>query len=159
MASKTPTTLPEGTDTVIDTADTPETGTTAEPSAFAKARQRAGDEAKKLTGQATDKAKGYAADGKAKATGGLRDVQRAMDDAAGSVDERLGENYGEYARMASSFVGGVADKLDAKEIDDLIEDAQNFVRKSPVVAIGIAAVAGFAIARLVKSGMGPQDSA
>lgn len=155
MASKTQD-LPEGTDTVIDTNDTP---SATEPSAFAKAKQRAGEEAGKLTSQATDKAKGFAADGKTKATGTLRDVQRAMDDAAGSVDERLGENYGEYARMASGFVGSMADKLDGKEIEDMIADAQAFVRKSPVVAIGIAAVAGFAIARLIKSGMGPQDPA
>jgi ElaB/YqjD/DUF883 family membrane-anchored ribosome-binding protein len=39
----------------------------------------------------------------------------------------------------------------------MLRDAEDFVRRSPVIAIGLAAVAGFAIARLVKSGLGERD--
>lgn len=129
----------------------------AEPGAVAKAKERIKDEAQNLRTQAADQAREYATAGKDKATGTIKDVSAAMDDAAKSVDERLGEDYGEYARKAASAVATFADKLDGKEVDDMLRDAEAFVRRSPVVAIGLAAVAGFAIARLVKSGLGERD--
>lgn len=147
--------LPEGTDTVID-----EAANDAEKGTVTKAKERIKSEAGQLKDQASGKAREYATQGKDKAAGTLKDVSAAMDDAAKSVDQRLGENYGEYARWAAGAVSGFADKLDGKEVDDLLHDAEQFVRKSPVMAIGVAAVAGFAIARLVKSGMGgAQDDA
>ncbi|QLC24212.1 sedoheptulose 7-phosphate cyclase [Parasphingopyxis algicola] len=153
MASKK-SDLPEGTDTVIDVpADEAEKGTVT------KAKERIKDEASNLKTQATQQAREYATQGKDKATGAIRDVSAAMDDAAKSVDERLGESYGEYARMAAGAVSTFAEKLEGKEVEDMLRDAENFVRRSPVVAIGIAAVAGFAIARLVKSGLGERDDA
>jgi ElaB/YqjD/DUF883 family membrane-anchored ribosome-binding protein len=39
-----------------------------------------------------------------------------------------------------------------KDIDDLIADARNFVRKNPAVAIGAAAAIGFILTRLIKVG-------
>jgi hypothetical protein len=42
-------------------------------------------------------------------------------------------------------------------VDELYTDVGNAVRKSPGVAIGIAAVAGFALARVIKSGLAPAD--
>lgn len=153
MATQKPT-LPEGTDTVIDVAaDDSEKGTVA------KAKERIKDEANNLRTQATDHARSYATQGKDKATGAIKDVSAAMDDAAKSVDARLGENYGEYARKAAGAVASLADKIEGKEVDDMFRDAEAFVRRSPVMAIGIAAVAGFAIARLVKSGLGEREDA
>ena len=52
-----------------------------------------------------------------------------------------------------SAVAGFADKLRDKNVDDLIDDTRDFVRKSPGIAIGIAAVAGFALVRLIKTGL------
>ena len=153
MANKK-TDLPEGTDTVIDVP-----AEESEKSAVTKAKERIKDEAGSLKTQAAQQARDYATQGKDKATGAIKDVSAAMDDAAKSVDERLGENYGEYARKAAGAVAAFADKLDGKEVDDMLRDAENFVRRSPAIAIGIAAVAGFAIARLVKSGLGDTDDA
>ncbi|MEM8694534.1 MAG: hypothetical protein AAGE05_00750 [Pseudomonadota bacterium] len=146
--------MPEGTDTVIDVP-----AEEAEKGAVAKAKERIKDEANNLKTQAAEQARGYATTGKDKATGTIKDVSAAMDDAAKSVDERLGENYGEYARMAAGAVSSFAEKLEAKDVDDMLRDAEAFVRRSPVIAIGVAAVAGFAIARLVKSGLGERDEA
>jgi ElaB/YqjD/DUF883 family membrane-anchored ribosome-binding protein len=50
------------------------------------------------------------------------------------------------------MVEGFAGKMDAKDVDALAEDARQFVRKSPAVAIGAAAAIGFVLARLVRSG-------
>ena len=69
------------------------------------------------------------------------------------IDERLGEEYGDYARRAAGAIENVANKIAAKDPDELIEDTRNFVRNSPGIALAGAAVVGFVVARLVKSGL------
>ncbi len=112
-------------------------------------------EASKLGTQAADKARSLAGDGKAKASGALGEFARMMEDAAGQVDEKLGAQYGDYARSAAQSLGGFASQLDAKDVDELLEDVRGLVRKSPAVAIGTAAALGFVIARVVKAGVEP----
>lgn len=117
------------------------------------ASEKVREEAGKLANQASDKARAFADTGKEKATGALDDFSSMMRDAAGSVDERLGEQYGQYARSAADQISGLAESLRGKQVDDLIGDARDFVRKSPAVAVGIAAGVGFILARLLKSGL------
>ena len=50
-------------------------------------------------------------------------------------------------------VTNLAGRVREKNVDDFVDDAKEFVRKSPVVAIGIAAVAGFALVRLLRTGI------
>jgi hypothetical protein len=78
---------------------------------------------------------------------------------ASSLDDRLGEEYGEYARRAASALEEAAGKISAKNPDELIDDTREFVRKSPGVALAGAAIIGFALVRLVKAGLdqGRQD--
>ncbi|MEZ0496676.1 hypothetical protein [Sphingomonas sp. IW22] len=114
-------------------------------------------EAGKIGTQAADKARAFAGDGKAKATGAINDLARMMEDAAGQVDEKLGSQYGDYARSAAQSLGGFASQIDQKDIDELLEDVRGFVRKSPAIAIGTAAALGFVIARVVKAGVEPTD--
>jgi len=113
------------------------------------------DSAAKLQQQAGDKVRAYAMDGKAKAGGALDEFSRLMSEAAGSVDQNLGEQYGDYARSAAKAIAGFSDQLKAKDLDELIDDLRNFARKSPAIAVGTAAAIGFVLARLVKSGVEP----
>ena len=108
--------------------------------------------------QAGEKVRTYALQGKSKATSALDDLTQVVNDAATSIDERLGSEYGEYARRAADAVAGFADTLRNKEVDELFDDGRNLVRKSPGVAIGVAAVVGFTLVRLLKSGMDTQSS-
>lgn len=126
---------------------------TAKPAMFAGARQAFKDEAGKLTQTGIDKAKSYAVDGKDRAGGALDEFARLMTDAAGTVDEKLGAQYGDYARSAANSLSGFAETLRNKDVDDLLEDAKELVKKSPAVAIGTAAAVGFVLARLVKTGL------
>ena len=71
----------------------------------------------------------------------------------GTVDDRLGEDYGEYARRAAGAIENVANAIAEKNPDELIEDTRNFVRNSPGVALAGAAVVGFVVARLLKGGL------
>jgi ElaB/YqjD/DUF883 family membrane-anchored ribosome-binding protein len=123
--------------------------------ATASVKQEAGT----LKRKATDKAHALADQGKAAATEKLDGFSRLIDDAAGQVDDRLGPQYGDYARSAANTVAGLASTLRGKEVDDIVADARDFVKKSPVIAIGAAAAIGFVLARLVKAGLDAADDA
>ena len=69
------------------------------------------------------------------------------------MDERLGEEYGDYARKAASALEEAANKVSAKNPDELIDDTREFVRNSPGIALAGAAVVGFVVARLIKGGL------
>jgi ElaB/YqjD/DUF883 family membrane-anchored ribosome-binding protein len=111
------------------------------------------DEASKLGAQAADKARAFAGDGKTRATGAINEFAKMMEDAASQVDAKLGEQYGQYARSAAQSLGGFATTLDGKEVDELLDDVRDFVRKSPAIAIGTAAAVGFVLARVIKAGV------
>jgi|CXWL01.1.fsa_nt_gi ElaB/YqjD/DUF883 family membrane-anchored ribosome-binding protein len=117
------------------------------------------DQASTLVGKAGEKAREYASTGKEKATDSLFSISDFVDDVAKSVDDRLGKQYGDYARRAASAVSGVADSLKGKEIDDLVADTRKFVREKPAVAIGAAAAIGFVLTRLFRSGSSDGDDA
>ncbi len=75
---------------------------------------------------------------------------KLVEDNAATIDEKVGAKYGEYARTAAKGMQDAAAKLDSKDIGELGEDAKEFVRKSPGVAVAIAAAAGFVLARVFK---------
>ena len=108
------------------------------------------DEAKALGEQAMERATELANEGKARTSGALASLGKIVADNAGTIDEKVGEKYGDYARQAARSLEETAAKIDAKDLGELGEDAKEFVRKSPGVAIGMAAAAGFLIARMVK---------
>ena len=110
-----------------------------------------------LRDQAGDRVREFADSGKTRASDALDELSRAVGDTAETIDERLGEEYGEYARRAADAVSGFADTLRRKDVDELYDNVRDAVRKSPGIAIGIAAVVGFTLVRLVKSGL-PEEA-
>lgn len=117
------------------------------------------DNAAKMSKDVGAKARTYAEDGKARAGGALEELAKLMTDAAGTVDEKVGPQYGQYARTAADAVSGFSDSLKSKNVDDLIADATGFVKKSPAIAIGTAAAIGFVLIRLVQSSLNNNDKA
>ncbi|SEJ59661.1 hypothetical protein SAMN05518849_11165 [Sphingobium sp. AP50] len=102
-------------------------------------KEQAGKTAKSAAGAAKDK------------TGSaMQSLAKLISDTAGTVDAKLGPQYGDYARQAAESVAGAADTLDSKDVDQLLGEARDFVRKSPAVAIGAAAVVGYVLMRLAK---------
>ena len=164
-------TLPEGTDSIVAGAartesedslimnepskSTASTGTTDTSGSFSRERAvnslRSGSD--KLSGQAADKARGLVGQGLERGSEALANVSKLIGDTAAGLDERLGSQYGDYARKAATTIEDTANKLASKDADELIEDTRGFVRKSPGVALAGAAVLGFALVRLVKSGL------
>ena len=150
--------LPEGTDHIITGAsaeDVPENEVLVrEPTERDKVREQVRSGGEKIAGQAADKARGLVAQGIERSSEALGSVSRLVGDTAEGLDERLGPEYGDYARKAADAIENAATSLAAKDPDELIEDTRSFVRKSPGVALAGAAVIGFALVRLVKSGLG-----
>ena len=96
------------------------------------------------------KAGELATDGKGRIAEALAALGRAVFDTAPTVDDKLGAKYGDYARSASRSLQDASASLDTKSVEELGEDARQFVRKSPGLAVGIAAVGGFLLARLFR---------
>ena len=120
------------------------------------AKQAVRENASKLTSQAGDKAREYAEQGKARAQEGLGQLSRMLEDAATQIDEKLGGQYGQFARTAAGQVNTFADRIQAKDVDEFVDDVRGLVRQSPGVAIGAAAAIGFVLARLVQAGIDDQ---
>jgi ElaB/YqjD/DUF883 family membrane-anchored ribosome-binding protein len=173
--------LPEGTDTVIQGAARTGDGATvtvedavtereivaprgdAQRSAIGGGsaeggladRLRSGRE--KLASQAGDRARGLVTQGLERTAEALANVSRMVGDTADGVEERLGPDYGDYARRAAGAIENAANTIASKDPDELIDDTRNFVRNSPGVALAGAAVVGFVLARLIKSGIAAND--
>jgi hypothetical protein len=131
--------LPEGTDAIVSGAaadDTSGSGTgfVARGGGTDRLVSQVRDQVGNLRGQATERLRGYADDGKSKATDLLEEMAGVIDDAARSIDQRLGEEYGEYAHRASGAVADFAGRIRGKSVDDLVDDTRDFVRKSPTRA-------------------------
>ncbi len=116
-------------------------------------RQRLREGGEKLSTEAGDRARGLVSQGLERSAEALSNVSKLVGDTADGLDERLGQEYGDYARKAASAIENTANNIASKSPDELIEDTRNFVRNSPGVAIAGAAIVGFAIARLIKSGL------
>jgi ElaB/YqjD/DUF883 family membrane-anchored ribosome-binding protein len=172
--------LPDGTDTVIEgAARTDEGGTiSVEDTALVSGRKvptPSGDAERPVTGsgnpaqgladrfrsgreqiagQAGEKARGFVTQGLERGSEALANVARMIGDTAPGIEERLGPEYGDYARRAAGSIENVANTIAEKDPDELIDDTRNFVRNSPGIALAGAAVVGFVIARLLKPGLG-----
>ena len=118
-----------------------------------QARQSARENLSGFGQQATDKAREFADMGKERASGLLDQLAQMLTDAAGQVDEKLGEQYGVHPRKAATSIQGLAQTVRDKNVDEFAADVRGYVSKSPAVALGIAAALGFGVARLVHSGL------
>jgi ElaB/YqjD/DUF883 family membrane-anchored ribosome-binding protein len=163
--------LPEGTDTIVPGAMDIDSGSLAATSGRQSGQGRSTgggssggsegggilDKVKsgtdKLSEQAGDKARDFVGQGIERSSEALANVSKLIGETASGLDERLGEEFGDYARRASESLQGTADRLARKDADEIIDDTRQFIRKSPAVALAGAAIIGFAIARLVKSGL------
>lgn len=114
--------------------------------------EAADDQASSFTSKASDKAREYAELGKDKASGALSELSGVIDGIADTVTEKLGPQYGDYARKAAGAVSGTADSLKNADIDDIVDGTRKFVKEKPMVAIGAAAVVGFLLTRLFRAG-------
>ena len=98
-------------------------------------------------------ARGLVGQGLERSSEALSSVSKLVGDTAAGLDDRLGTEYGDYARKAAGAIEGAANSLASKTPDELIDDTRDFVKKSPGIALAGAAVVGFILTRLIKTGL------
>lgn len=106
-------------------------------------------------------AKSAASSGKdmaADAMKGLADAARQM---AGKLDDGKPDTgnakAADYARKAADGMERFSESLKQKDVEEIAEDARSAVRNNPAIAVGAAAIIGFALARFLK-GSGGNDA-
>lgn len=155
--------LPEGTDKVIAGASgSPDSTLVAErePASAGHSRSRTDGLADrlrsstdKLSSKAGEKARGLVGQGLERSAEALANVSKLVGESAPGIEERLGPEYGDYARRAASAIENAANTIAEKDPDELLEDTREFVRNSPGLAIAGAAIVGFVLARVLKTGL------
>ena len=149
--------LPEGTDSIVAgaavTSDNQEQMIVDETSRRTKVVEKVKTSSNKLAEQAAGKTRGLVGQGLERSSEALASVSKLVGDTAAGIDDRLGQEYGDYARKAAGAIDNAANSLASKSPDELIDDTREFVKRSPGIALAGAAVVGFVLARLVKTGL------
>jgi len=108
------------------------------------------DKAKDVADQAGDKLKEAVAERKVAGADYVGGIAEAMRRAGREFDEEL-PIAGKYIRKAAAQVDDVADSIRTGDAGDLVRNAQSFARRQPSAFVAIAALAGFAAVRFLKS--------
>lgn len=102
--------------------------------------------------QAKEKASEFAKLSKDRSTEGLGTLGRSVGESGSVLDEKVGVQYGDYMRTIGKSIEDLAGQIDEKSVEQLMDETREFVRKSPAMVIGAAAVAGFMLSRVFKGG-------
>jgi len=120
-------------------------------------RGMVGNVGTKAKDEVTNRARGFVGEGLKSGSTTLGSIAGIIEDTVEQIGERLGPQYGDYAKTASQTIQRYASSLENKDPDELVDDARALIRKSPTVAITGAAILGFGLVRLLKAGM-PEES-
>jgi hypothetical protein len=85
-------------------------------------------------------------------------VGKAAESAAQALDESL-PALAVYVRQAATYTNQLADSLRDKKAEELLATAVNWSKQPPLLALAGAAALGFALSRVVKSGVAPAEAA
>lgn len=107
-------------------------------------------EASGVAGAVQERAAGFAEEqkhaGAEQAEGLARAVRRAAEELQGSSPQ-----LAHYVREAAESTGQLAQALRNRSVGDLVNGVEDFARRQPVAFFGATVLAGFALARFVKS--------
>ena len=81
----------------------------------------------------------------------LRSIGESIHQAATELRKGPLDRVGRYADVAADRVARVSRHLEAQGLDELIEEAEQVVRRQPRWFLGSMFVAGFVLARLIKA--------
>lgn len=84
-------------------------------------------------------------------------VGKAAESAAQALDETLPMLAG-YVRNAAQYTDRFADSLRDKKAEELLSTAVSWSRQQPLLTLAGAAVLGFALSRIAKSGMPAKEA-
>ncbi|OYU14612.1 MAG: hypothetical protein CFE37_09755 [Alphaproteobacteria bacterium PA4] len=106
-----------------------------------------------LMGIAETRLMGLAEDGKAEIVRNFADLVGLVQDIAREADNFGIAPIAGSIRKASHVLEDWHDALRDKPVGELLDDGRDLIRARPEIAIGVATLAGFLAARLLKSGL------
>ena len=104
-----------------------------------------------LRDQALDQVRTYATTGKDTLTTTIGGYAETVRGAAQEIEDRTNPEIAKYAHQAADFLEEAAETLRTKDVEELVDEARELVRRSPALAIGAAAAIGFALSRFLKA--------
>jgi hypothetical protein len=125
-----------------------------------KAGELAGDLKRKAEESAEDlrqRARSAVDQQKDTAVGGIEGVAHALRSASDDLRERGQPWAAESSRQVAEGLESLAKWVSRRNIDDVTGSVEDFARQRPVAFIGGAMVAGFALARFMKSSSARRD--
>lgn len=108
-------------------------------------------EVRGITEDTRDQLRQHASEQTDKVTGSLR----RLGDQAGALAEGRPEDSGPlagYVNSAAERLRHAAERTEERGFEGLIDDTKRFARERPALFLGLAAVAGFSIGRLMRGG-------
>ena len=152
-----------GTGTTQGTTQTPGTTQTQSGAGAAhgegehltdRARRKAGEVMQQVEDSAEDmreRARSAVDHQKDAAVGRIEGVAHALRSASDDLRERGQPMVAESSRQVAEGLESMAHSLSRRNVDELVGSVEDFARQRPVAFIGGAMVAGFALARFMKS--------
>jgi len=81
----------------------------------------------------------------------LHSVADVMRDAARRFEERQEGGVAEYVEKAANYVDRVSSTLRERDLEDLMVEVEDQLRRKPAIVLGAAAVVGFALGRFLRA--------
>jgi hypothetical protein len=119
-----------------------------------RAREKASElkhQAEEVAHGLRERARSMADREKHAAVGRVEGVAHALRTASDELREQGQPMIAEYSQYAAEGLESMARSLDRRDLDDFVEGVEQFARERPIAFLGGAMVAGFALARFMKS--------
>lgn len=118
---------------------------------IAESKQQAKQTAADMAARAKEQGRQIFSGQKDKATGQMESVARALRSTAEQLSNEDQSQTAQYVGFAAEQLESFGQRLREKDLDTLISDAQDTARRSPTAFFAGSVVAGFLLARFLKS--------
>ena len=125
------------------------------PSAAEEAGQAAREHAGSLWQDAKDTTRSKLGEHKHTAASGIGDVASALRTSARELEGKEQPTVARLARGAADGLQQVSARLEGRDLEELMHDAESLARRQPAVFFGAALAAGFLAVRFMKSSQSP----
>jgi gas vesicle protein len=106
---------------------------------------------RQLRDQARDEIQRFTDQRKEEAASFLKDVSNALRQVTSKLDEQGHDRIARYTGVAADKLSEVGENLPARDLGELLRQAERFARERPAVYIGALFIAGFGAARFLRA--------
>jgi hypothetical protein len=145
------------TDIPIQTPGAPRAGQPASSSTDVVSQTQ--QQASQLMDKAQAQAKSRLTTQKHQATQGLQSLAQTLDQTSQQLQQQDQESLAQYATKAGEQMEQLAQYLQQRDINELMDESQDYARRHPISFLAGAFALGFTAARFLKSSSQPREGA